>query len=395
MMDPELQVEEAKAFPVEAVAPAPTAKGGIKKRWMVAGAVFLIVVSIAFGAALGVGLKSDESTTAKESESNQAGVGEQPGAEDTSNEEQPPNEVSFVGVGCYQAELSLDVHPLDSISSKGRAYECSKVCITRFFGVADDLCSCFVDVPQARLAIGSCELLENASDVKVMELYFNENTTKECSQDRTKTVRNFLVEEDDAPFGFDIVSNSFRSSPFELFKDECGTNVYEVQTEVSEGSQSLQTSMFEVKAYARSRRSERVSSLTASASISYSSFLFSASAEVSASSDSELVNVFESSGASEDQARVFTSVGVKRLAEVKILDFDNTDRFLTLSRQFGNLIRAYWKSDYDKQKAYEIIAKYGQFVMTRGIFGGYMQLRTTMKGHDVDALFSSEQSAKD
>ena len=43
-------------------------------------------------------------------------------------------------------------------------------------------------------------------------------------------------EEDDAPFGFDIVSNTFRSSPFELYKDECGTNIYEVQTEVRERS---------------------------------------------------------------------------------------------------------------------------------------------------------------
>jgi hypothetical protein len=80
---------------------------------------------------------------------------------------------------------------------------------------------------------------------------------------------------------------------------------------------------------------------------------------------------------------------------VKIVDFDNTDRFVTLSRPFGNLLRSYLKSDFDKVKAYEIIQKYGQFVMTRGIFGGYMELRTTVSGQDVATSFSSDQNAKD
>ena len=66
-----------------------------------------------------------------------------------------------------------------------------------------------------------------------MEVYFKPNFDDTCNQATTSTVRNFLVEEDDAPFGFDIVTNQFRPSPFELFKDQCGTNIYEVQTEVS------------------------------------------------------------------------------------------------------------------------------------------------------------------
>ena len=66
-----------------------------------------------------------------------------------------------------------------------------------------------------------------------MEMYFKVNADETCSQDTTSKVRNFLVEEDDVPFGFDIVTNQFRPSPFELYKSECGTNIYEVQTEVS------------------------------------------------------------------------------------------------------------------------------------------------------------------
>lgn len=64
-------------------------------------------------------------------------------------------------------------------------------------------------------------------------MYFKVHADETCSQDTTSKVRNFLVEEDDVPFGFDIVTNQFRPSPFELYKSECGTNIYEVQTEVS------------------------------------------------------------------------------------------------------------------------------------------------------------------
>ena len=359
-----------------------------------------ILVAVIIGIGIGVtfATRNVQGPSTSSSQLQDEGIVEDVPEEEPVEEDNTPDQVSFVNVGCYESESSLDIHRLSSVNTRNRAYECSKACpLTRFFGVTDDICNCFVDVPQNRLTIGSCEFAIDDIDEStvMMELYFNEKASTECSQSRTETVRNFLVEEDDAPFGFDIVSNTFRTSPFELFKDECGTNIYEVQTEVTEGSQSLQTSVSEVKSFARSRRTQRVSSLSASASASYKSFLFSASAEVSASSDSEQVNLFKSSGASEDEARVFSSVGVKRLAEVKILDFDNTNKFVTLSRPFGNLLRSYLKSDFDKTKAYEIIQKYGQFVMTRGIFGGYMQLRSTMSGQDVSNSFSSEQSAKD
>eukprot|EP00543_Licmophora_paradoxa_P008226 CAMPEP_0202459112 /NCGR_PEP_ID=MMETSP1360-20130828/31613_1 /ASSEMBLY_ACC=CAM_ASM_000848 /TAXON_ID=515479 /ORGANISM="Licmophora paradoxa, Strain CCMP2313" /LENGTH=573 /DNA_ID=CAMNT_0049079989 /DNA_START=562 /DNA_END=2283 /DNA_ORIENTATION=+ len=215
-----------------------------------------------------------------------------------------------------------------------------------------------------------------------------------CSQERTETVRNFLVEEDDVPFGFDIVSNTFRSSPFDLFKDECGTNIYEVQTEVSEGSQSLQTTVQEVRAFAIERRQERTTSLKTSAEVSYQNLFFKASASVSASRDTDQTNLFKSSGSGESQSKVFISTGVKRLAEVKIPDFDNTYQFVTLSRQFGNIIRDYLNGGFQKDKAEEIITKYGQFVLTRGIFGGYMELRTTMLATDFSNSFSSEQEAR-
>ena len=211
-----------------------------------------------------------------------------------------------------------------------------------------------------------------------MEVYFKKNLDSTCNQETTSKVRNFLVEEDDAPFGFDIVTNQFRLLPFE-HKDECGTNIYEVQTEVSysgrrlhlirnqihcgsylpiylntqisQGSDQLSTTVSEIKEFAKDGRSNLSRSISASASASYDGLFTKASVKVSGSADIEQTNMFWSSGAKFAGGRVFTSVGVKRLAEVKIVDFDNKESFVTLNYQFGVLMRSYQQSGYDRAVA--------------------------------------------
>eukprot|EP00542_Grammatophora_oceanica_P012516 CAMPEP_0194044486 /NCGR_PEP_ID=MMETSP0009_2-20130614/15946_1 /TAXON_ID=210454 /ORGANISM="Grammatophora oceanica, Strain CCMP 410" /LENGTH=786 /DNA_ID=CAMNT_0038689017 /DNA_START=185 /DNA_END=2545 /DNA_ORIENTATION=+ len=386
-------------------------RGGGRRRCLwILGAILIGLIVLGVGVGLGLKLGGDDGDDANNSSSTEesAVTDETPKPEPTSASTPAPIPVQnpapsppipsgpspFISVGCFRSETSLDTHPVLGSSFESWAWQCSSRCFTRYFGVSNNICSCFVVVPDDRLAIGSCaSVTDGTPEENRMELYFNERTSTTCSQERTETVRNFLVEEDDAPFGFDIVSNTFRTSPFDLYKDECGTNIYEVQTEVSEGSKSLQTSVDEVRSFALERRSERSTSLETSAEVSYKSFLFQASASVSASYDSEQTNLFKSSGAGETTSKVFTSTGVKRLMEVKIVDFDNTYRFVTLSRPFGNILRSYLNGGFQKDKAYEIITKYGQFILTRGIFGGYMQLRTTMLSSELSNSFESEQEA--
>ena len=172
-------------------------------------------------------------------------------------------ENDFVNIGCFRVEKSPDNRTVTAPTLMERAAACDAACSTNYFGLAwdtddnkdrnkdkdkdddTDTCYCYVDKPKERLSIGPChridvvyDLCDDENDSRSspshrMEVFFDPHWNEVCSQETTSTVRNFLVEEDDVPFGFDIVTSEFRPSPFELYKDECGTNMYEVQTEVS------------------------------------------------------------------------------------------------------------------------------------------------------------------
>lgn len=105
--------------------------------------------------------------------------------------------------------------------------------------------------------------------------------------------------------------------------------------------------------------------------------------------------MFGSSGAKFAGGKVFTSVGVKRLAEVKIVDFDNKKSFVTLNSEFVEAIKSYQESGYDRSVAREqIFNKYGMFILTRGIFGGFLQLRSTMTESSISTRFESSEESR-
>lgn len=104
--------------------------------------------------------------------------------------------------------------------------------------------------------------------------------------------------------------------------------------------------------------------------------------------------MFKSSGADSIGSRVFTSIGVKRLAEVKLPDFENKKHFVTFSPQFGSGLRSYKNSGYERDVAEQIFKTYGMFVMERGIFGGFMQLQSTLRSEDFSQFFSSEEDSR-
>jgi hypothetical protein len=148
---------------------------------------------------------------------------------DKGTTEPPTNDIddTFIYAGCYVSEQSLDTY---TVSGNNRAIQCREKCpLARFFGVAETVCSCFVIIPTQSLAFGSCASPGIDDTQERMELYFNVAVDITCGSERTEAVRNFLTEEGDAPFGFDIVSNTFLDSPFLFYKEKCGTNIYEVR----------------------------------------------------------------------------------------------------------------------------------------------------------------------
>lgn len=322
----------------------------------------------------------------------------------------PPAKVSldqsanYDDYGCFyhDAEEDKDMFISAQIFDEGDSYDdkagkCNEYCDTKHFAITESECFCYVKAPTKRLTIQGCTSIPGTclDEDKFMDAFLKGVSSEECNQDNSSTVRNFLVEEDDAPFGYDITANSFRLSPFELEKDACGTNIYEVQTEVSEGTNILSTNSKVVSEFAGERRKHISGSVSVSASASgWLPFIGKGGAEVMASMDTEVNTLMKYSGSSNIASKVFTSFGVKRLAEVKLVDFDNRFNFVTFNSQFANLLRRYRDNDYSLEVAKEIFEKYGMFVVERGIFGGYRQLRSTVDSRDIENFSSSERDFK-
>jgi len=165
-------------------------------------------------------------------------------------------------------------------------------------------------------------------------------------------------------------------------------------SEASETSGSLQTSVSEVVEFAESQRQERARSWSASAEVGYQGALVQASLKVSASGDTATNCLLESSGADGRKNKVFTSLGIRRTAQVRIKDFQRNFCFVTFSQEFAKLLTAYRNSLGDEVQAkkigYEIIEKYGQFVLTRALYGGYLQYRSTISSSDISDALTKE-----
>ena len=350
-----------------------------------------------------------------------------------------------VSIGCFRVETSPDNRTVTASTLVDRVQACDTACSTHYFALAssdndnfkddDDTvtCYCYVERPTERLSIGPCHKIDVVYDIcddestkrQEMEVFFDPHWGEICNQGTTSTVRNFLVEEDDVPFGFDIITSEFRPSPFELYKDECGTNMYEVQTEVclfarvyvrqvfldgfvkrpdcshrclhllqvSGGNRKLTTEVSTVEEDALRRRGDLAGTIYGSRVGGYDPLL-STGTVVAGLADSRQTSMFRSSGAQEAGSSVFTSSGVKRLAEVKIVDFENKRDFVTFNREFGALLRSYRQSGFARSTAQQIFRTYGMFVVTRGVFGGYLELRSTMLASDVENLFSEREAAR-
>jgi hypothetical protein len=121
-----------------------------------------------------------------------------------------------------------------------------------------------------------------------------------------------LVKEDGAPFGFDIVTNQFRPLSFELFKGECGTAIYELQTELrcsgrrlhlitnhincdscsSIFSNTLSITISEIKEFTKEGWFNLSQSNNESASAGHDGFFVKALVKLSGSADIEQTHVF-------------------------------------------------------------------------------------------------------
>lgn len=121
----------------------------------------------------------------------------------------------FDYAGCFRELESVDAHTVSAPSINERAVECRNSCNSRIklFGVVGTTGYCYTDTnpPPERLAIGSCSsVTDGTPDEMRMELYFAMAASDACTDDQTRAVRDELVLQDSAQYGFDIIENTFR-----------------------------------------------------------------------------------------------------------------------------------------------------------------------------------------
>ncbi len=282
--------------------------------------------------------------------------------------------------GCFYHDEGQNVYISEPLTGHdkpidARAEECYDVCDTQHFAISDTTCFCYVKAPTTRLTIGSCATVPADTCLdknRIIDAYLKKASSIDCNQENTAAVRDQFVDEDNAPRGYDITTNSVRpSSPFLLSKDECGTNIYEIQTKVTEGTNTLSTVSEDVSDFASERRRRLANRITTSASGSAWFKFVKVAVRVMASLDTEVNDIMKYSGSTTIGSKIFTSFGAKTIAEFKIIDFDNRFNFVTFSEQFGSALRDYRDSGFEIEKAKEIFDEYGMFVVERGMFGGF------------------------
>jgi len=176
------------------------------------------------------------------------------------------------------------------------------------------------------------------------------------------------------------------------------TNIYNVQTDVSGTDSSMKTTITSTLEFARSQRKERSLAVAASASFAVDGFFVEAAASVSASADEEQNNLMASTGAQSFDSELFTSIAVSRVASVSIEQFEKRYSFVTFNEAFGNFLTAYRDALEEpirsKKIAYDIIEAYGQFVVERALYGGYLQVRTTLAKSSLGMSLATEEDKK-
>jgi len=284
-------------------------------------------------------------------------------------------------IGCFEDQSTVDY--IDLQGSLDIIGDCGKHCSTDFFGLVGTTCKCFLETPVKRISIGSCR------DVG-MDVYYKRTWSDQCNQDITRNLRDQLVQENNADLGYDIVRNIYLPSPFEFYNNGCGTNIYELNTDVSGSDRSMTTVSNVLSEYAMEKRSHISQSISVSAEIGFDIEFASASLKVSASADYEMNNAFQSSGASETGSKRFSSFGVHKLSTIEIENFDNSNHFATFNDKFIDALKHYITSGYAKDFAKKIFDSFGMVVVEHGVVGGFVQISATSKSSDLSDYFSSE-----
>ncbi|CAB9513847.1 unknown protein [Seminavis robusta] len=299
---------------------------------------------------------------------------------------------SYQSAGCF---VDVDTLDLDQLTcGPGQApLECSLRCPTRFFGIpiGTTTCRCFSQIKSDRIGLQEC--IPGSGN---MDLFVNQSPRRtQCEDPMARAVVEFLLQQrSHATWGFDIVTNQWKESPFELYAKGCHTNVYDVTVldEEEEATSTRETSVMDVTNYATQRRGERSVSIlyeeTSEISVLAEQMEILAK-QVSGVADPLQCNIFFYLWDDDPHSKVFTTSAVKRLAKVEVTNFSEKTSFATFSPSFRQSLLMYLYSGFQKEMAFDIFDRYGSFAVVRSMMGAFMELRLPLESSQYDNTFDS------
>jgi hypothetical protein len=179
----------------------------------------------------------------------------------------------FSYYGCFLTEsIPNQNDSLHSINSGEQSLDdwismCHNSCsdANEQFAVTKTKCFCITEPPATRIGFGECILYQHDTcldDEDFVSAYIL-NYQGNCDQSGdVRTFRNRLTDLQQAiPLGFEIITNTFVDSPFQLYKKQCETNMYSLSNDVSQVATSIKTSNETITNYANEERNQFSSKL--------------------------------------------------------------------------------------------------------------------------------------
>ncbi|CAB9510331.1 expressed unknown protein [Seminavis robusta] len=300
----------------------------------------------------------------------------------------------YQSAGCFKDVDTLDSDQL--LCGPDQApLECSLRCPSRFFGIpmGTTTCRCFSQIKSDRIGLQACV---PGSDSTSMDLFVNQSPRiTQCDDPMARAVVEFLLQQrSNATWGFDIVSNRWKESPFELYAEGCHTNVYDVTVLEAEAVTTRETFVMDVKSYATQRRGERSVSIlydedtTSEISVLAEEMEILAE-QVSGVADPRQVSLFFYLSDENPNSKLFTTSAAKRLAKVEVTNFSEKTNFVTFSPSFRQSLLNYLNGGFQKEMAFEIFDRYGSFAVVRSMMGAFMELRLPLDSIQYDNTFDS------
>lgn len=280
-------------------------------------------------------------------------------------------------IGCYVAPENSAVQRVER-----RDRDCAAACVTEYFAVSPntpDTCLCIPDVGPAlfdtkgnttRLSFDQCSFVARSN---IVEVYFRLlQAETDCTNDDARALRDILTSAGNSPKGLDVFTGEKKPTIFQLHKDGCNTNMWNIIGDRQGQSSQVEMETFKAEKVVTEKRFEFFQSIKTEGSVGIpliAQFKSSLSASI------DMKSRMKESRRSLSESKFIEANAKRTIARIEIPA--SRKHFVTLqgtgSSGFLGRLVDYNISGYSESEGMKILKQFGQIVLTEAAFGGYYQ----------------------